>query len=565
MAAAAPVLRLGSAGAAVAQALDRAQAADAARRLWAADPSLWSDDPRVQNLIANRLGWLRAPAAMRAGVDDLTAWAADLAGQLDDVVLLGMGGSSLAPEVLAAVLPRAAAAPRLTVLDSTDPAAVRRVEAALDLQRTLFVVASKSGGTIETSVLADYFWSRCQQTNGAAPSRQFAAITDPGTPLAAQARQRAYARVFLNPPDVGGRFSALSYFGLAPAALAGVDLAPVVDRALALAERSAANASAASNAPIMVGIALAGLALEGRDKLTLVPSASLRPVGAWIEQLVAESTGKQGRGIVPVDGEPLGAPVDYADDRVFVELALAGDADAHRAQTLNALASAGHPVITLPLDDRADIGAHFLLWEAAVAVAGYLLDINPFDEPNVAQSKDNTSRVLAQRQAAVRPPPPPQGPRANGVTAVDAQASSVRQALAAWLGSAAPGDYFALHAYVDRTTAADAPLRAMQAALSAAARRAVTVGYGPRFLHSTGQLHKGGPNTGVFLQITADHPRDLDAPGRGYSFGALIDAQAQGDFESLADLRRRRLRLHLDDPTTGLASLARLLADELAA
>ncbi len=558
-----PTARFGPATDAVAEALDRAQANDVARRLWAADLSLWTQNPLVQNQIADSLGWLRVAEAMRAGVDDLAAWSAEIAGQVDDVVLLGMGGSSLAPEVMAAVIPQVEGSPQLTVLDTTDPAAIRRVESGLNLDRSLFIVASKSGGTLETATLAEYFWSRYVAAGANSPGRHFVAITDPGTSLAALAQDHAYARVFLNPPDIGGRYSALSFFGLVPAALAGIDLAPLLDRAIAAGQSSAANPSVNTNPPVTIGVALGALALTGRDKLTLVPSASLRPVGAWVEQLVAESTGKEGQGIVPVDGEPLGAPGVYDNDRVFIELALTGDPDDGRAPRLDALADAGHPVITLPLDDPHDLGAHFLTWELATAVAGSLLDINPFDQPSVAESKDNTDRVLGQITTSGAPFDIPAGPSDNGVLAAGSQAPDLAAALTGWLASVRPVDYVSIQAYLDRTPAHDADLRAIQALLRDGLRRAVTLGYGPRFLHSTGQLHKGGPDTGVFLQITADHQDDVEVPGRGYTFGTLIDAQAIGDLESLAARERRRLRLHLNDSATDLSAVAAALRTSL--
>ena len=558
-----PTARFGTAAAAVAEALDHAQANDVAGRLWAADLSLWTQNPLVQNLIADRLGWLRVAEAMRAGVDDLTAWSAEIAEQVDDVVLLGMGGSSLAPEVMAAVIPQAEGSPRLTVLDTTDPAAIRRVEAGIDLSRALFIVASKSGGTLETATLAEYFWSRYVAAGVEAPGRHFVAITDPGTSLAALAQDHAYARVFLNPLDIGGRYSALSFFGLVPAALAGIDLAPLLDRVIAAGQSSAANPSVNTNPPITIGVALGALARAGRDKLTLVPSVSLQPVGAWVEQLVAESTGKEGQGIAPVDGEPLGGPEVYDDDRVFVELALAGDPDDGRSAHLDVLADAGHPVITIPLADPHDLGAHFLTWEFATAVAGSLLDINPFDEPNVSESKANTERVLGQVTASGAPFDIPAGPSDGGVQAAGSQAPDLTSALVGLLASVRPGDYISIQAYLDRTSTHDADLRAIQALLRDGLRRAVTLGYGPRFLHSTGQLHKGGPDTGVFLQITADRQHDVEVPGRGYTFGTLIDAQALGDFESLAARERRRLRLHLSDSSTDLHAVAAALRSAL--
>ena len=359
-----PTARFGPATDVVAEALDRAQANDVARRLWSADLSLWTQNPLVQNQIADSLGWLRVAESMRAGVSDLAAWSAEIAGQVDDVVLLGMGGSSLAPEVMAAIIPQAEVSPQLTVLDTTDPAAIRRVESGLNLDRSLFVVASKSGGTLETATLAEYFWSRYTAAGADSPRpplrRHHRPRHQPGCPRAGpRLRPRLpqparHRRPLLRP----------LLFGLVPAALAGIDLEPLLDRAIAAGQTSAANVSVSTNPPVTIGVALGALAGAGRDKLTLVPSASLRPVGAWVEQLVAESTGKEGQGIVPVDGEPLGDPGVYANDRVFIELALAGDPDDGRSARLDALANAGHPVITLPLDDPHDLGAHFLTWNS---------------------------------------------------------------------------------------------------------------------------------------------------------------------------------------------------------
>ena len=548
-------IALGPAAPQVAAVLERARTENLASRLWQADPTLWSDDAQVQAAIGDRLGWLRVAQAMRSGTGGLLTWAGQRAGGIDDAVLLGMGGSSLAPEVMAAILGSAPGRPALTVLDTTDPAAVHRVADAVKLDRALFVVASKSGSTLETSTLYQHFRQRYLDAGAADPGRHFVAITDPGSSLASLAAEHGFARVFLNLADIGGRYSALSLFGLVPAALIGIDLDGLLDRAIALGQRSAAETDPGVNPPVELGIAFGALADAGRDKLTLVPSPALQPLGAWIEQLVAESTGKQGRGIVPVDGEPLGRPDRYDDDRLFVELALASEADDERESKLRALAAAGHPVVRITLDQPCELGAEFLRWELATAVAGYVLGINPFDEPNVAESKANTARVLTSVEQTGALPPRAQGPRRGPLAVTGLAEATVDAAIRRWVGSARAGDYFAIHAYVDRVPAHEQTLRRLQAALRDGTGHATTLGFGPRFLHSTGQLHKGGANHGLFLQITAAHAQDAAIPGQPSGFATLIDAQALGDLQSLEDKRRRTLHVHLDHPVRGLVEL----------
>lgn len=487
-------------------ALRQLDAAGFQRRLLAKDPSLWNGD---QPAIANRLGWLTVSQTMRDWLPELTAFAADVRQTgFERVVLLGMGGSSLAPEVMSIIFGTAAGYPSLLLLDTTDPATIANAERSLDLERTLFVVSSKSGATIETASLQCYFADKCRR-----PPANFIAITDPGTPLADQAKADGFRRVFLNPPDVGGRFSALSCFGLVPAAAIGVDVARLLDSADATDARTA----------VEFGAMLGGLALAGRDKVTFVATPSLRGFGAWAEQLLAESTGKLGKGIVPVDGEPLGAPGVYGEDRVFAYLRLAGESGPE-AQ-LRALEAAGHPVITITLADRYGLGTEFLRWEVATAAAGAVLGINPFDEPNVAEAKERTSEILRQGAAYGRT-------RAAGVTEVSAVLESAR-----------PGDYIAILAYVPRTTGHDQLLTRLRVTIRDRTRLATSAGYGPRYLHSTGQLFKGGPDTGIFLQIVADDAVDLPIPGAAYSFGALKAAQALGDLQALESRGRRVVRL----------------------
>lgn len=550
-------LRLADTDKAVLRALDRAQADDVVRRLWAKDPSLWSGDTHDQTLITQRLGWLRVAEMMREGLDDLIEWAVAVGQHVDDIVLLGMGGSSLAAEVMVSVVPPVEPAPTLTILDTTNPAAVHRVEADLDLKRTIFIVSSKSGNTIETAMLAAHFW-RCYEAIGIDnPGQHFVAITDRGSDLEKLAIARMYRRIFLNPIDIGGRYSALSFFGLVPAALASVDVATLLDRTVAAIHRSSTNSDVATNAPIMFGVALAAMAWRGRDKLSLVSTSTLLPVGAWIEQLVAESTGKGGKGIIPIEGETVADPGVYRNDRVFVHLLIEGEESSDQIAAVDALAGAGHPVVTGRFSDPLDLGAHFLEWELAVATAGYGLNINPFDEPDVSESKINTRRVLDEAKAAGRFPPVPTGPCEDGVIATGSAAPDLSSAIAHWLDLVADHDYVSIHAYVDRVASNESLLRSIQKLLRDHTRCAVTLGYGPRFLHSAGQLHKGGPATGVFLQITSDHKGDVQIPTASFSLGNLVDAQAAGDLESLVCKNRRYLRLHMESPTKGLVTIER--------
>jgi glucose-6-phosphate isomerase len=493
------------------------------RRLLAQDPSLWNGD---QAAIANRLGWLTVAQTMRQRLPELTAFAADVrqAG-FERVVLLGMGGSSLAPEVMSTTFGAAAGYPSLLLLDTTDPATIAAAERTLDLERTLFVVSSKSGTTTETASLHRYFADKCPK-----PLANFIAITDPGTPLADQAEAEGFRDVFLNPPDVGGRFSALSCFGLVPAAAIGVVVSRLLDSAGAVDVRSA----------VELGALLGGLALAGREKITFVATPSLRGFGAWAEQLLAESTGKLGKGIVPVDGEPLGAPGVYGDDRVFVYLRLTGESGPEAE--LRAL-EAVHPVITITLADRYDLGGEFLRWEIATAAAGAVLGINPFDEPNVAEAKERTGEILRQGLPSDGRPNTSQG---------DAVLSGLLEA-------ARPGDYFAILAYIQRTPDHDQLLTRLRVTIRDRTRLATSLGYGPRYLHSTGQLFKGGPDTGIFLQIVADDTVDLAIPGATYTFGALKRAQAQGDLQALESRGRRAVRLDLGAGAT--AALERIVSD----
>ncbi len=552
--------RPGGYAATIAARQDALRASRFGSRLLAHDDALWGDDPAHRKVAANRLGWLDAPVALRAKAAELKAFAAEVAAEgFTHAVLLGMGGSSLAPEVLRLTFGVAPGALALTVLDNTSPAAVRAVTDSHDLARTLFLVASKSGGTIEVTSFEKYFFAQVQAVRGVEAGRSFVAITDPGTSLEQLARSRGYRRTFTNPPDIGGRYSALSYFGLVPAALIGVDvdalLAPVASELEAL--------RADGGDAIALGAALGGLAHAGRDKLTIVASPALASVGVWIEQLVAESTGKSGRGIVPVAGETLAAPQAYGADRVFVAIgspALPEDT----ARALDALAAAGHPVFHWDSPALTDLGADMLRWEIATAAASAVLEVDPFDEPNVSEAKAATQTVLQQALADGRFPERTPAATAGALSAfVPARADAPGADPAAWLATllaqVKPGDYVALLAYMAATPSRLVQLQALRHAARARTKAATTLGIGPRFLHSTGQLHKGGANSGVFLQLTADEG-DLPIPGEPYGFGRLRAAQAAGDFAVLEARGRRVLRVHLgSDPDAALAALVKAL------
>ncbi len=515
---------LGTIEGAVVRRLDELEAARVTRRIWAKDPTVWKNDPSTPE-IRDRLGWLTVAETMLDQVPALARFADEVRAGYDRIVLCGMGGSSLAPEVLQRTFGAAPGYPTLVVLDSTDP---RAVAAAVppplppaDLTRTLFLVSSKSGTTLESDCFFRYCWER---GGGGGQGRHFVAITDPDTPLARLAREHGFRRAFLNPPDIGGRFSALSYFGLVPAALLGLDVTRLLHRAQAQATLCGPDTTPRDSPGARLGALLGDAALAGRDKLTFLLSPGIESFGTWAEQLVAESTGKEGMGILPVVGEPLGEPAVYGRDRLFVALTLAGEDDAAVAGRLAALERAGHPVARLSLADRYDLGQEFFRWEFATAIAGAILRINPFDQPNVAESKANTTAVL-ERRAAPSPP---------------ADQRELRQ----FFAEIPAGAYLALMAYLPPLPEYDRRLQAIRVALRDRLRVATTLGYGPRLLHSTGQLHKGGPAIGHFLQITeAASSQDVAIPGKPFTFGVLEAAQAEGDLRALRARGRPALRV----------------------
>jgi transaldolase/glucose-6-phosphate isomerase len=465
---------------------------------------------------------------------------------VEHAVLLGMGGSSLAPEVFQQTFGNRKSHPQLIVLDSTHPDAVLDVERRIDPARTLFIVSSKSGTTTETLSFFRFFWQKVRELGGT-PGPQFAAITDPGSSLEVLAKERGFRRVFAAPPDVGGRYSALSVFGLVPAALIGVDVRRIVDGAWAMTE--GVHSEPDDNPALMLGAALGELAQGGRDKLTITTSPEFAAFPAWIEQLVAESTGKDGKGILPVPGEPLGPPEAYGDDRVFAHVSTL-KRDTGTETLLGQLEGEGHPVIRIQIESPMLLGQEFFRWEIAVAAAGSVLGIHPFNQPDVQLAKTLAKQRMAERSGEDRG-------WDDGTKTLSAGAHGAAAELEAWLSSAKAGDYVALQAYVAPGAAASESLQRLRMQLRDRMRVATTLGYGPRFLHSTGQLHKGGPNTGLFIQIVDDAATDVPVPETEYSFGELMRAQAQGDAQALSERGRRVLRI--DTGRSGVEILDGLL------
>lgn len=548
---------------AVASALARLGEARAAERLWARDASLWTGGDE-----AKWLKWLDAPADAAAKLDELERFAAEVKKDgITDVLLLGMGGSSLGPEVLARVYGSAKGAPKLTVLDSTDPSQVARIERSLDFTRTLVLVASKSGSTLEPSILEARFSAALAAALGAdKAAKRLVAITDPGSKLEAQAKSQGWRAIFHGEPQIGGRFSVLSVFGLVPAALLGLDLRAFVAKAQAMAQ--ACKAAPAANPGFQLGAVLGECARAGKDKLTIFASPQLASLGAWLEQLIAESTGKVGKGVIPVDGEPLGKSECYGKDRLFVQVRLAGDT-ALDAQ-LAALAQAGHAVLTLDVPAVIDLGAEFYRWEVATAVAGAVIGIHPFDQPDVEASKVETRALTDAYERDGSLPAEQHFFEEEGVLlyADAAHARRLREAtgpgaglvdvLRAHFGTTGPGDYVALLAYLDMDGTRESEFARMRLVVRDARRVATCVGFGPRFLHSTGQAYKGGPNSAVVLQATCAKTHDVAVPGRPASFGVVQNAQARGDLAVLVARGRRALRVHLPDDSA--QSVARLRA-----
>ena len=549
-------------------------AAGNTERLWRRDATVWTGADEAQ-----WLGWLNAPADAAASIDQLQAFAGDIQRErFTDVLLLGMGGSSLCPEVLAESFGVHAGWPRLHVLDSTDPDQVRDVEQRVTLSRTLVIVASKSGSTLEPNIFHAYFHDRMVAAVGSAEAGgHFVAITDPGSRLEAVAAREGFRKTFAGVPSIGGRYSALSAFGLVPAALIGVDLRRWVDAARGMAARCGPEHTAADNPGVALGLALGTAATQGIDKLTLVVSPRIYDLGAWLEQLIAESTGKRGKAVIPVDREPLAPPSAYGADRLFAYIRLESAHDDAQDAAVEALVSAGRPVLRVDVEDLYGLAAEFFRWEMATAVAGAVMGINPFDQPDVEASKTATRKLTADvERTGTLPAETPALIDAGVQLFTDAQNAAVLAeaasdpTAAAWLAAhldrLPPGDYFALLAYVPMTPEHESVLTRMRTRVRDARHVATCLGFGPRFLHSTGQAYKGGPNTGVFLQLTCDPAADLPVPGANYTFGTVKAAQARGDFQVLVERDRRALRVHMGaDVRAGLETLDAMFAAALTA
>ncbi len=523
-------------------------------RIWRQDVSVWTPDPlgETAKAIANRLGWLDVPTGMQPELDRVEATAAELRRDgIATLYLLGMGGSSLCAEVMRTVYGVREGFPRLVVMDTTDEAAITGVWRELDPKRTLFLVASKSGGTIEPASMEKLFWAHMSQALGAEAGRHFIAVTDPGTELARLAGQRGYRKTFLNPPDIGGRFSALSLFGLVPGAIIGGPMREMLSGGADMA--AGCRQENHQNAGLQLGAFIGATAAAGRDKLTVVLPPSLRALGLWIEQLVAESTGKQGKGALPVVDEPLGTPEVYGSDRCFV--AVSTDRDAPDEAHLDALEAAGHPVLRLSTRIAA-LGAEFFRWEFATAIAGAILGINPFDEPNVSEAKEKTKAILATRDFTGGTPVAGGG----GVAVYSSRfkGSTPAHVVGAALASLQPRDYVAFLSYLPAEPALESAVADIRTAIRARAQVASTFGVGPRYLHSTGQYHKGGPNTIVAFVITGEDETETPIPDAPYTFKQLKRAQAVGDFQTLEAHDRRTVRIHFDrgvDPVQALKAL----------
>jgi len=513
-------------------------------RLWAKDYRLWKPDPRE---IRDRLGWLTLHNQMRTQLDDLQRCVAAARNmRIKDVVLLGMGGSSLGPEVLRTTFQPQKQSPRLWVLDSTVPGWVRKVTASINPTRTLFLVASKSGGTIEVLSLFTHFWKVVSKNSANTCGDHFIAITDPGTSLEQLAHDHGFRHTFINPSDIGGRYSVLSLFGLVPAALLGIDIPRLLDRAANMVDRCAPHTPIDSNPGAYLGAVMGSLAKSGRDKVTIVASPALATFGLWVEQLLAESTGKQGTGLIPVAQEPVLPPSAYGHDRLFVYLRLRGDKNEGIDRRIHKLGHARHPVLQIDLRDRYDLGAEFFRWEFATAVAGHILGIHPFDQPNVQESKDNTNRVLGVFQSTGRLPNQP--------------SNTPKQAAQDLLRHLQTGSYVSILSYTTPSSPFEAAVNRLRHTLVSHYHVTTTFGYGPRYLHSTGQLHKGGPNTGVFLELVDRMTPALAIPGQPFSFGTLAQAQAAGDLQSLRAHDRHAILVQLGrDPAATVRALTTAL------
>jgi transaldolase/glucose-6-phosphate isomerase len=563
--------------AAVKKNLNDWRASGKVRRLWQQDASLWTNEDE-----AKWLGWLGVTDEQLANAAKLKALADEVkSGGFSDILLLGMGGSSLCPEVLALTFPQTSGFPRLHILDSTDPAQIKSIEKKIDLAKTLFIVSSKSGSTLEPNIYKQYFFERVQQTVGTDKDKdqagsRFIAITDPGSKMQLVAERDRFRHIFYGLPSIGGRYSALSNFGMVPAAAMGLDTGKFIERTKEMVEACKPPVPVEQNPGVMLGLILGTAAKLGRDKITLIASPGISDLGAWLEQLIAESTGKLGKGIIPVDREEIGAPDVYGNDRIFAYVRLETTPDAAQDAGVAALENAGYPVVRIAVADIYNLGQEFFRWEIATAVAGSILGINAFNQPDVEASKIVTKQLTsAYENTGSLPPEKPILEEAgfklftddkNAAALAQSIGSdrSLKNYLRAHLARLGVGDYFAVLGYVEMNAEQESLLQDLRMAVRDRKRVATCLGFGPRFLHSTGQAYKGGPNSGVFLQVTCDDAQDLPVPGQKYTFGVVKAAQARGDFQVLADRNRRALRVHLgSDVKAGLGKLAELVKQVL--
>ncbi len=553
---------LGNLQKAVDASMEMMQTTNLIARIWEKDPAVWKREQSHQQSIKSRLGWLHSTKIMIEQCANVLSFADEIKRDgYQHAVLLGMGGSSLCPDVCRATFGSANGHPELLVLDSTVPAAVLSVERAVDLSRTLFIVSSKSGTTTESNVLFKYFYGKVKAKKGKKAGENFIAITDSGTPLEELGHQLKFRRLFLNPADIGGRYSALSYFGLVPMALIGMDVRKLLDRAERMELACGFSVAAKENPVALLGAILGEAYKQGRDKVTFFVSPAIETFGYWVEQLIAESTGKEGKGIVPVEGETVDGPDVYGNDRLFVEISVTKRSDTEREKRLNALRQAGHPVVRITLDDPYDLGGEFFRWEFATAVAGAILQINPFDEPNVKESKDNTVRLIEEFKSKGELTEEDPVITENGLSfycdmeylhkldSSSKKKNSFVGLLAAHFQQAKPGDYASMMAYIEMTKRHRKLLHQSRMKIRDELHIATAVGFGPRYLHSTGQLHKGGAGNGLFLQITSDDAEDAKIPDEPYSFSILKQAQAIGDFQSLINRKFRAVKVQLGKDT----------------
>ena len=552
--------------AAVAASLADWQSGNKVARLWQKDASLWTSTDE-----SNWLGWLTIADEQLANLDTLKQLAADVKkAKFRHVLLLGMGGSSLCPEVLRMTFGKMAGFPELQVLDSTDPVQIKALEKKVDLKKTLCIVSSKSGSTLEPNIFKQYFFQRVKKSVGEnVVGSRFIAVTDPGSKMQQVAESDKFWKIFAGVPSIGGRYSALSNFGMVPAAAMGLDLGKFLNSTKEMVRACGANSAADANPGVILGTILGVAANHGRDKITIIASPGIHDLGAWLEQLIAESTGKIGKGIIPVDREKLAKPAAYGNDRVFAYLRLAAKPNKAQDAAVAAIEKAGHPVVRITLPNIYTLGQEFFRWEIATAVAGSIIGINAFNQPDVEASKIETKKLTSQYEATGSlPAESPFLTTKDGKlfadeknTAALAAGKTLGEVLKAHLSRIGEGDYFAVLGYIPMNAQNEKALQAIRTAVRDARKVATCLGFGPRFLHSTGQAYKGGPNSGVFLQITCDDASDLAVPGQKYTFGVVKAAQARGDFAVLAERGRRALRVHLGkNLKSGLQALAKAVA-----